>query len=68
MDHIDYEEYCNFINEPKHLINPCRDLKLFETPIFEYSSKTPWWRVPIVWGVIILYELSKSEVSYIMTL
>lgn len=29
------EEYSAYINEPKHLVNPVRDLKMFDNPILE---------------------------------
>lgn len=43
------EEYVSFVEEPKHLINPVRDLILFETPFLEVFTKTPWYHIPIAW-------------------
>ena len=52
-----------FINEPKHLINPIRDIILFENPFFELFTKTPWWLIPIAYAPPIAYFLSLSDLS-----
>jgi len=49
MESVDFDEYMKFINEPKHLINPVRDVRMFEDNFSEWASKTPWYRVLIVW-------------------
>jgi len=38
-----FQEYHTYINEPKHLINPVRDIKLFETKWLELCSMSTWW-------------------------
>ena len=43
------ETYSDYINEPKHLVNPVRDLVMFDNPILEAGSKTPWWMIPIAY-------------------
>jgi hypothetical protein len=43
------EEYNDFINDPKHLIDPPRDVPLYSNPILELVSKTPWWLILAVW-------------------
>lgn len=59
-----------FINEPKHLVNPVRDLKMFDTPIVEYFSKTPWYAIPIVYlpPIVYFFLQSYSEISLFMML
>lgn len=49
------DEYIQFINEPKHLVNPIRSLKIFDTEFLEFFSKTPWYAIPIGWTPYILY-------------
>jgi len=44
-----FDDYYRYINEPKHLINPIRDIVMFDTPFFEFFSRTPWYVVPIAW-------------------
>jgi 4-hydroxysphinganine ceramide fatty acyl 2-hydroxylase len=68
MKNIDYDEYVNWINEPKHLINPVRDVIMFDTPLVEYFSKTPWYRVPVLYVTMTLWELYTSQVSVLMTI
>lgn len=53
-------EYIQWINEPKHLINPVRDLPLFPWTFAEAFSKSPWYCVVILWVPIICYHLSQS--------
>lgn len=45
-----YEEYMAFINEPKHFVNPVRDLKMFDNEYLEPFSKCPWYALPIFWA------------------
>jgi hypothetical protein len=42
------KEYSQFINEPKILTNPVRDMRLFESDFCEFFSKTPWYGVLLV--------------------
>lgn len=46
---LQWDDYILYINEPKHLINPIRDVRLFENDILEILTKTPWWLIPIAW-------------------
>jgi 4-hydroxysphinganine ceramide fatty acyl 2-hydroxylase len=41
------EQYIQFINEPKHLINPVRDCRMFNPDFVEFFSKTPWYGIPL---------------------
>lgn len=43
------EEYNQWSNEPKLLVNPVRDMKAFDNWFLELCSKTPWWLIPIVY-------------------
>lgn len=63
------EEYTDFINEPKILTNPVRDIKLFEHPFLEACSKARWEVVPIFWAFYGYYEYSRFiETSLPVTL
>lgn len=53
------EEYAAYINEPKHLVNPVRDLKMFDNPILENGSKTPWWIIPFAYMPVEYYFISQ---------
>ncbi len=57
MNDLKWEDYIQFINEPKHLVNPIRDIKLFDTYIIEIFSSTPWYLIPIAYGPIIMMLL-----------
>ena len=52
-----------FINDPKLLINPVRDVKLFENPILEKLSMSPWWFIPLFWYPFAFTLLSWSELE-----
>ena len=57
---LTYDEYITFINEPKHLVNPIRDLILFDTPILEILTKTPWYGVPIGYIPLLYFHFSNA--------
>jgi len=57
------EEYVQFINEPKHLVNPIRSLKIFDNGFLELFSLTPWFMIPIGWAPTVIYFYSMSEIS-----
>ena len=50
-----FKSYNQYINEPKLLTNPVRDVILFENPILELTTFSPWWGIPIVWSVYLFY-------------
>jgi 4-hydroxysphinganine ceramide fatty acyl 2-hydroxylase len=56
-----------FIEEPKHLINPVRDVILFNSPYLEVFSKTPWYAIPIAWAPFLIYYMSHNELDLIST-
>lgn len=68
METVDFDEYVKWINEPKHLINPVRDIRMFNDEFSEWVSKTPWYRVLIVWVPICLWHIYSSELSIPLTL
>ena len=66
---ISFEEYCTWINEPKHVINPVRDIVLFSNPFMEnYLAKTPWWVVPIAWIPVATYNFMVNDLPLLETL
>jgi len=45
-----FEEYVRYINEPKHLVNPIRDIRLFDNEFCESLSKAAWYVIPIAYA------------------
>lgn len=62
---LKWDDYIQFINEPKHLVNPSRDLILFENKFLEFFTMTPWYAIPLGWGPLIIYFYMQSECSHI---
>lgn len=58
------EEYIEFINEPKHLVNPIRSLKIFNSNFLEAFTKTPWYAIPLGWTPAIIYYLNLSDNTF----
>ena len=58
-----YEEYTQYINEPKHLVNPVRNLYLFEFFPLELVTMTPAWLIPVFWFPIAGWHLMQSQVD-----
>lgn len=52
-----------FIDEPKHLINPVRDIVIFDTPFLEFFTRTPWWYVPMTFIPLVTYHTLLSEAT-----
>lgn len=61
------EQYIGFINEPKHLVNPVRDLILFDTSFCEFFSKTPWYAIPTAWLPLAFYFVCQTQLSVLYT-
>ena len=59
-DDYTFEDYVQFINEPKQLINPVRDVRVFDQGFFEAFSKTPWYAIPIFYFPQISYLVYSS--------
>jgi len=57
-----------FINEPKHLVNPYRDIILFDNPFLELFTRTPWYFIPFAYAYTFYYHLSLSELAWEWTL
>lgn len=60
---ITKKEYVKYVEEPKHIINPVRDIILFETPYLEIFTKTPWYAIPLTWLPWAAYFLSSNELE-----
>ena len=65
---ITRDQYVRFIQEPKHLINPVRDVILFDHPFLEFFTKTPWYAIPIAWAPFITYYTYLSQVDLFSTI
>lgn len=65
---LQWGEYMQFINEPKHLVNPYRDIILFDNWFLEMFTRTPWYFIPIAYIYTIWYHLNLSPMTWDMTL
>jgi 4-hydroxysphinganine ceramide fatty acyl 2-hydroxylase len=55
------EQYVRYVAEPKHLINPVRNIIMFDTPYLEIFTKTPWYAIPIAWLPWCYYFIQSNE-------
>jgi hypothetical protein len=53
-----YEEYYDYINDPKVLVNPIRNVKLFDNEWLELVTLTPWWLILVFWIPVVILEIS----------
>ena len=51
----DYDTYSEWVNDPKILTNPVREIIFYHNPVLEVLGKSYWWSVPVVWSVPICY-------------
>jgi len=58
-----FDEYCTYINEPKHLVNPVRNLKIFEFQPLELITMTPWWLIPLFWMPISIWHYLQEDAT-----
>lgn len=56
-DNFKRDSYIEFVTEPKVLINPIRDIIIFEHPFLESLTKTPWYHIPLAWFPMFAYFL-----------
>ena len=59
-----FEDYCQWINEPKLLTNPVRDCIFFENWFIERLTKCHWWELPAFYIPLSLYYVSRFENSW----
>jgi len=57
------KDYIEYINEPKILTNPVRDIILFENTFLEMCSKSYWWMIPMFWGAYSYYQYTLYTAS-----
>ena len=58
---MSFKEYVTYINEPKHLINPVRDIRLFDNWFLEMCSKSPWWGILLAYIPLELWTVAKIQ-------
>jgi len=61
-----FEEYVTFINEPKHLVNPVRDIILFDNWFLETVSRAKWWHIIVAylpWHLYCIYWMAQVNFS-----
>jgi 4-hydroxysphinganine ceramide fatty acyl 2-hydroxylase len=56
-------DYIQFVNDPKHLIHPPRDVFMFDIPFLERFSKTSWYIIPLLWLPVVVGLFYLSELS-----
>lgn len=59
----EWEEYMDYINEPKQFINPVRDLILFDSSIVEPFTKCKWWIMAMFWAIIVFQMVPDMQGS-----
>lgn len=60
----DWNDYMEYINEPKHLVNPVRDVWLFDFYPLEVATKTPAWLVLIAYIPLMYWCWTKVPVEH----
>jgi len=65
------KDYIEFINEPKHLINPIREARLMNNDFLEANTKTEWYMIPLFFTPQVIYMLYATymcqEATLLMT-
>ena len=51
------EEYVTYINEPKHFVNPVKDLLLFDNWFLETISKSEYWYIIVAFIPYWIYSI-----------
>lgn len=55
-----FDEYVEYINEPKHLVNPVRNVILFDFALFEQATQSAWWGIPLFYIPVIIYLINTA--------
>jgi len=61
---LQWDEYITFINEPKHLVNPIRDIILFDNPILELLTKSPWYLILVESAILYYMNIIHNECDF----
>jgi hypothetical protein len=60
LETLEYDVYERFVNKPKHLINPDDCVRMFDNPVLEFFTLTPWWSIFVVYLPQIFYYSIRS--------
>ena len=63
-----FDQYMDFLHYPKVLVNPVRSVVLFENPVLEFLTKSPWWHVLIIYSLDTLRYAVKQDFSDPLTI
>ena len=50
------------------MVNPVRDVRLFDNGFCEFFSKTPWYAIPLAYFPLIIYHLSLNGLGWELTI
>ena len=59
------DQYNDYLDAPKVLINPWRSVRLFDNPIAELITMGPWQQTPIACLPTVAYFLNQTQTSLI---
>lgn len=62
------EDYYDFLEKPKTLVNPWRTVRLFDNPIMEFVTQGPWQQTPFGFGPYSLYLLYLNDQPFLPSL
>lgn len=60
---LSLEEYLAFITEPKIMLDPKKQIRIFDSDFFEFFSSTQWYAIPLFWlpvKIVVLGLLIRS--------
>ena len=57
------EEYVQYLEEPKILLNPWRQVKLFDNWFLENFTQGPWWMVPVCTLPVSYYFMTFAQTN-----
>lgn len=46
---LSLDEYLAFITEPKIMLDPKKQIRIFDSDFFEFFSSTKWYAIPLFW-------------------
>lgn len=59
-----HEEYIKYLAEPKILLSPWRNVKLFDNAVFEFLTQGPWWMTPVMTIPVAYWFMSWAQTNF----
>ena len=59
-----HADYIKYLAEPKILLSPWRNVKLFENPFMEWITQGPYWMTPVMIFPVAYWFMQAAQTNF----